>query len=162
MTFLNLKNLDIYYKGAIKLRSNEDWKNKLQIIELIIPKLDEWVFYEATGAYFGGGHNWVDTKWMFEYLMGTEVAKTIGLAVFNDLYASFKREWDVHKSKGGNGYEWSLIRDGLFEELKRHIIRQLIQWMPFNNVEALLKALNEWEREVLTDRKLKAMEEDFK
>lgn len=149
---------------------DEDYRTtRINLINSITSKFEVWYKLEVFNVN-KGDHGMCRADAMIRNLRSSEVAKIIGIGLFNDAHDRLRRIWDRYLKNGLTPEtftsqkinEWDIRYTMTLRTLKTHIATVCIPSRTNDSLKDLLKALNKWELDRKITTKLKAMEEDFK
>lgn len=149
---------------------DEEYKTtRINLINSITNKFEVWYKLEVFNVS-KGDHGLCRADAMIRNLRSSEVAKIIGIGLFNDAHHRLERIWERYLKNGMTPEifisqkinEWDIRYTMTLRTLKTHIATVCIPSRTNDSLKDLLKALNEWELDRKIAAKLKAMEEDFK
>ena len=127
--------------------------------------LEDWFEMEVFNAH-NLKRGWKDVTKLFNDLEQSEVAKTIGIEVFIDVYLNLyvykTRLYEIKRYRRSKLS--SLIGEcyAALDNMEVSISKEVLPNMSISNLEALLKALNKWKLDRKIATKLEAIKEDFK
>lgn len=140
--------------------TKEDLKLKKDYIKAIDRDLEHWFDLEVHSPY--DFESWTGVSRLFYDLRSSEVAKSIGMFVFNEAFGRLRARWEDKENGWTNPFDFEKECYMLLEVLQDFVIEDLLPGMSISRLKDLLKALNKWWLDAKVNAKLKAMEEDFK
>lgn len=149
---------------------DEDYRTtRINLINSITNKFDVWYNLEVFNVS-KGDHGLCRANDMIRNLRSSEVAKIIGIGLFNDAHHRLERIWNRYLKNGMTPEtfasqkikEWDIRYTMTLRALKTYIATDCLPSKSNDRLKDLLKALNKWELDRKITTKLKAMEEDFK
>jgi len=135
-----------------------EWRDDL--LKTIKPKLEDWFEVAVHNAYdYSNGLHAVHN--LHCDLKNSEVAKSIGLVVFNESFGYLWGVWEDSQDNLASKFDWEGECHTELDRLEVSVLYHTIPWMTVSSLNKLLKALNKWELETKMNLKLNSLNEDF-